>query len=600
MIFHLKHRTSGEKNAIIVARLNYAPPNLQMILMLTNFQIKLTSIVLILASWALSSSSIAQVVDQRRANRRTFVEGLLRGLLESELEAQNRRPVQGPNARLPKANVRPTPGLPTPAQVPLVKRNPAPGQPVARQPKRALDIGQPRRQPVIVSDPNIVDIRRIVQQWSEESDQLIDDLRRLEFNNPSVRPLLADALQLRVNLDLVARRAQNSINSNYFIDDIRTIDQQWRMLNYRLKSVPAAIQQSRQCIASCGKFNQQLGTIFGLQPQFDNQRVLQLTSELATDLNHLARDLRYEILEEPACTNMINQCRTIYSIIQQSPPPIRRSDYNTVLKLYKSGLGQWRTLNRQISAYPSQRLRHQVQDIEAIGRQIQEQLYIPYEIDRNYLAQLSTNVGTSSNNVFRQISLENLLALDNPTAVLDAARSFQQQCDRFSNSIRSQVPANQLMVDFGQFESTWNGMRDQCSVIKNPALGLELDEIHYSMQTLHEAFGTQPLLDHGSMVRLTIELEDLTHQLENLSGKAPSNIQRAAKRLHKRCYDFNKRVLTERLYDPKPGRLKQLFEFWVDFKNDLSGYQGPNARALNEYRRRIEPLMVKLQVIYQQ
>ena len=568
--------------------------------MLTNSQIKLTGIVLFLASWALSSSSIAQVPDQRRAHRRTFVEGLLRGLLESELEAQNQRPSQGPNLRFPKVNVRPTPGLPAPTQVPLIKRKPAPGQPVAGQPGRRLEVGQPRRQPVIIKDPNIAGIRQILQQWSEESDHLIDDLRQLEFNNPSVRPLLADALQLRVNIDLVARRAQNSINSNYLIDEVRTIDQKWRMLNYRLQNVPAAIHQSRQCIASCGKFNQQLGTIFGLQPQFDNQQVLQLNSELATDLNHLARDLRYEIREEPACTNMINQCRAIYSTIQQSPPPIRRGDYNTVLKLYKLGLGQWRTLNRQISAYPSQRLRHQVQDIESIGRQIQEQLYIPYEIDRDYLAQLSTNVGTSSNNVFRQISLENLLTLENPAAVLDAARSFQQQCDRFSTSIRSKVPADQLLIDFGQFESTWNGMRDQCSVIKNPALGLELDEIHYSMQTLHEAFGTQPLLDHGSMVRLTIELEDLTHQLENLSGNAPSNIQRSAKRLHKRCYDLNKRVLADRLYDPKLGRLKQLFEFWVDFKNDLSGYQGRNAGVLNEYRRRIEPLMVKLQVIYQQ
>ena len=268
--------------------------------------------------------------------------------------------------------------------------------------------------------------------------------------------------------------------------------------------------------------------------------------------------------------------------------------------MYKKGLAQWRTLSQEICKYPSQRLRHDVQDIETIGRQLQEQLYIPYEIDREYLAQLCTNVGVSSGNVFQQISLQDLLAMEDPAGILLSAKAFQKQCDRFSGSIRGNTNTDQLATEFTVFESNWNGMHNQCSTLTKPALKLEIDEINYSMQTLHEAFGSQPLLDHGSMLRVAADLEHLSHELENLCPGVPSNIARPVKQFHKRCYDLNERTLADRLYDPNPGMLNQMFKSWGQFKNGLRGYDGPNAASLNAYRWQIEPLMVKLQVVYQQ
>jgi len=399
---------------------------------------------------------------------------------------------------------------------------------------------------------------------------------------------------------LLGRRAATAPHESYLVEDFVAIDREWRLLNHHLTNLPAALQQCRQRIDSFSRYDEQLCEVFGLGPQFDDHQLLQLASQLATNLNHLAQNLRYEVREQPASSNMIRKCQVLHSIIQQSPSVIRRKDYDAVSALYKDGLGQWRNLSREISKYPSQRLRHDVQDIESIGRQIQDQLYIPYEIDREYLAQLSANVGTSSGNVFQQISLQDLLAMENPAEILLSAKAFQNQCERFSGSIRSDANPEQLATEFAVFESNWSGMNSQCSTLANPALRLELDEINYSMQTLHEAFGSQPLLDHGSMLRVAADLEHLSHELENLAAGAPSNIARPIKNFHKRCYDLNERTLADRLYDPKPAKLNQMFNSWRQFKQGLVGYNGPNAASLNAYRRQIEPLMVKLQVVYHQ
>jgi len=550
----------------------YSPPKFGSI-MFVNLRRVLATTCLALFVWTCCLDVVtAQVTDQRRANRRTFVEGLLRGLLESQLE-QNQQPRQpGQRPAYPQPRVEPIPATRVPGRRPT---------PVANSGK-------------------IVTVRKALRDWSDQCDLLIDDLRQLELNTPAVRPLLADALQIRVDIDLLGRQAASSSHERYLAEDFKRVDREWRLLNYHLQSLPAASQQCRQRIDSCTKFDEQLCQVFGVGPQFDDHQVLQLASQLATNLNHLAQNLRYEVREQPACNNMIRQCQVLHSLIQQSPSVIRRKDYRAVTDMYKNGLGQWRTLSREICKYPSQRLRHDVQDIDTIGRQLQEQLYIPYQIDREYLAQLSTNVGVSSGNVFQQISLQDLLAMENPAGILLSAKAFQKQCDRFSGSIRGNTALEQLATEFAVFESNWNGMHTQCGTLTKPALKLELDEINYSMQTLHEAFGSQPLLDHGSMLRVAADLEHLSHELENLAASAPGNISRPTKNFHKRCYDLNERTLADRLYDPTPGKLNQMFNSWGQFKNGLVGYNGPNAASMNAYRRQIEPLMVKLQVVYQQ
>ena len=509
----------------------------------------------------------AQVTDERRAQRRTFVEGLLRGLLESQLE-QNQAPGQRPN--FPQPQIQPIPATRVPG----------------RRPTPVANGGQ------------IVAVRKTLRDWSDECDHLIDDLRQLEFSTPAVRPLLADALQIRVSIDLLARQAATAPHERYLVNDFLAIDRQWRLLNYHLQSMPVAVQKTRPCIELCQNFDQQLCQVFGVEPQFDDQQVLQLASQLASSLNHLAQDLRYEVRTQPASHDMIRKCQSLHAIIQQSPSVIRRKDYGAVTSLYKNGLGQWRELSRQISQYPSQRLRHDVQDIESIGRQIQEQLYIPYQLDRDYLSQLSANVGVSSGNVFKQITMHDLLAMENPADILLSAKAFQRQCEQFSGSIRSDAGPDRLANEFALFESNWSGMLNQCGTLTNPALKIELDEINYSMQTLHEAFGSQPLLDHGSMLRVAADLEDLSHELEDLSAGAPGKIRRPIKNFHKRCFDLSQRTMADRLYEPKAAQLNQMFTSWIQFKDALVGYTGTNAAALNNYRRQIEPLMVKLQVIY--
>lgn len=511
----------------------------------------------------------AQVTDQRRANRRTFVESLLRGLLESQLE-QSQQPRQRPT--YPQPQVRPIPAT----RVPGVRPTP------------------------VVTSEKIVVVRQALCDWSDECDHLIDDLRQLELTTPTVRPLLADALQIRVDIDLLGRRAAESPHEMYLVEDFKVVDREWRLLNHHLQSLPAASQQCRAVIDSCAAFDERLCQAFGVGPQFDDHQVLQLASQLATNLNHLSQNLRYEVREQPACSNMIQQCQALHSIIQQSPSVIRRKDYNAVTAMYKDGLTQWRNLSRQICKYPSQRLRHDVQDIETIGRQLQDQLYMPYQIDREYLAQLSANVGNSTGNVFRKISLQDLLAMDDPAGILLSAKAFQKQCGRFSESVRGNASTEQLATEFAVFESNWNGVHDQCGLLAKPALQLQIDEINYSMQTLHESFGSQPLLDHGSMLRVAADLEHLSHELENLAANAPGNILRPVKSFHNRCNELNQRTVADRLYDPKPAKLNQMFGSWAKFKKGLAGYNGPNAASLNAYRRQIEPLMVKLQVVYHQ
>ena len=505
-----------------------------------------------------STTGYAQISDEQRANRRTFVQGLLKGLLESQIE---------------KA------------------RNP-PQRPIYPQPQQAVPVARP---PV---SGEMKRVRKTLKNWSNECDNLIENLRQAEGATPAVRPLLAEALQVRVNIDLLSRKAKQVPDVNYLVEDFRAVDQQWRMLNYHLDRLPAVAVQVDQCVGLSNQYDQELLTIFDVQPQYDIQQVLQLNSQLSTSLNNLSQNLRYEIRQEPARSQLIRKSQSLQRMMQQAPPVIRRGDYAAVTRIFEKGLKQWHALNHEIGRYPSPRLRHDVQDIEGIGRQLQEQLFIPYQIDREYLAQLSSSVGAGASTIFQQISLQDLMTLKKPATVLESARAFERQCNGFSGALQSGVDESQLASRFGRFESNWNGLHTQCQAIKNPAVQLQLGEVDYAMQTLRGSFGAQPLLDHNSMLRIAASLEDLSHELEDVAVGTPSSIFRPINVFHERCFDLNQKTIANRFYEPSFAELDQMFKSWGQFKRASANYRGKKAGPINNYRRQIEPLVVKMQVIY--
>ena len=126
---------------------------------------------------------------------------------------------------------------------------------------------------------------------------------------------------------------------------------------------------------------------------------------------------------------------------------------------------------------------------------------------------------------------------------------------------------------------------------------------------LRETFGEGPVISRAALVQIAASLDQLTAQLsrdvhqrikepgynhamhEKFCG-ASDDLNRRVRNLHQLCLSRS-RNLNLRKEDVKP-----IFDQWTTTKNLINRCKDADRRELAKYRRQIEPLMVKLQVIY--
>ena len=122
--------------------------------------------------------------DDRREQRRQFVEGILRTLVDSQL----------------KNEPQPPPGV---------------------------------RQPPL--DPRLRDAHTTLRSFSEESSQLILALRQEDQLSPSLRPILTDVLRVKATCDVLVQRAP-FYNEQQFAGQFQQMDRDWRGVSHRLRA----------------------------------------------------------------------------------------------------------------------------------------------------------------------------------------------------------------------------------------------------------------------------------------------------------------------------------------------------------------------------
>lgn len=518
--------------------------------------------------------------QDQRARRREFVEDLLRGLLESQQNQQQQRPQVRPGT---------IPGQPTPG------RRPPPRQP-----------SQPRV--IVETSPEMVRVRKALTRWDNVCGQLIEDMRVHEFESPQIRPMMADALKVRANVELLARKAQLYPTIQPLVQDFQVIDADWRMLNYRLNSMGGLSNQCASYVTTIAELDAQLCEAFQIQPQVNRVALQRLATKLSSDYNHLLQDVYYVVRDQPNGRQILTEGKQLQSMIAQSSALIPRGSYDSIVNSYNSCIGKWKGFSRQICAFGDPRIRRSVSDMEETGALIREQLWLPVEIDREYLSGMTMDVDRSAQRIFASISLADLMKCESPGIAMNSAREFHHACENFSHSIKSGEALEELQWDFRLFDVQWNDMHRMFQAMNIPKVNRRLDEIDYSMGTLRQTFGEAQPIDYHSMIDISSNLAALLRQTSNVvhqrvvapryQGGFPEQICGAADNCSGTAIALHNRLARNRNLNLREADLHPLFVQWRTLIPMINQCQEPDKRALLQLRSQIEPLMVKLQVVF--
>lgn len=539
--------------------------------------------------------AVAQPPARVRQRRRNLVEGLLRTLIESQEEEEVARGHHDHDYG---------PGQPGKPRV-VIQRGPLNSRPAPQRPVK-----------VVSATPQMTKARTQLVTLNRACGTLVEELSVEQQYVPQVKPLLADCLSIQAASQVLMQRAKVYPEVKVIRDDCRRLDRKWRVLAHRLKRVRnlnKRCQEQIEIVDDCGT---QLCSACDYQPQFDRTRVITLTNSLAVDMRHLTQDVYHEVNTIPEGPQLLQDCKVLYSQVNQSQALARTGSYDDIVGRYKNSQSQWRKLSRQLARCKSERIVHHVHEIEQIGQQFQDQLWIPVEIDMQFIQDLIVSIDADTRGAFSNITLDEFLGAKPLCQAATACLEFRESVQKMTEIFQQNPTLEDLQWDFRSLDVQWTELQQLVRQFGSPQLQLHLDNIDGAMISARQYLGDTPVITQPQLVEVAGDMNQLCHDMNTQVQDivvAPGydrnfsrDVRTSCSELQVAIQDLHQTAVTEcvRSHMRAKPQADRVLQLWGgvkrNIKKTLAGRCTPEQRRqCLAARNQLEPLMVKLQVVYE-
>ncbi len=386
--------------------------------------------------------------------RGDFVEGVLRGLLESQIEKERHK---------------------------------------TRERQQFDDRwrhGQEPRPPRDLAVPVEVQAYRTkLAAFAEQSASLTAALQQSAGRVRGIRPLMTDALKLKTRAALMYEKSQRIQDLALLAEEYCDLDCQWRELSFRLQQLRGLDATSLTFIRQLNGSCDDLCRLLELRPQFDREAVFRMAIETTTHLTTLLEDIQLELggLNEAAalvreCRGLAEQCRRLGRLANDAA-------YDDLITRYSTFVSDWRRYAVKLYPYQNRYCDRGIRRIRSCNQQVFERLWTPLGIDRDYLRYVSQSLAEEVDALFDKMTVKSLVKIPpaDQQAVLQLARDLYGQCEIYCECVRNNSPLNDLMTHYMQIDNQWRSLDRHLTVMTSlsvvssrrliTAYGLELCDL---------------------------------------------------------------------------------------------------------------------------
>jgi len=294
--------------------------------------------------------------------------------------------------------------------------------------------------------------------------------------------------------------------------------------------------------------------------------------------------------------------------VREATAWIDRGDYDSLVAAWKQGQNGWRTYAADLRRAGSDRINRGVRRIEQTGRQISEALWLPIPMDKEYLTHLVSQVERDIDHILEAVSVKDMMAKTQPQVFLRAVRDLQGTCSSFSQVVSSSEAIEDLVWDFQVFEVAWQELSSQCQPMENPEVQRHLQSGNETMGLLTQSLGSGPQISRDEIIRNVSQLSDLCNRMALfINRKVMSNSQynrqmkgdiyREMTEMLKSVRSMNGRLVSQK-DEVAEKDLEKVIQHWRKVRPLLSKIRDEDKPEYRQLRGEMEPLLVKLQVVY--
>lgn len=432
-----------------------------------------TALVATLVACHFTATGIESVEAQKGDE---VVRGLLRALIESQLEKSNRREVAPPPARL-------GPG-----------RNNTP-------PDRL--------------SPRVNQLRPIASSFAQEATTLRALLQTDAARDFHVRNHLGDAMRLQATASAVQQRTAMARTDDSVRNSFQSLNTAWTSLAHELSTCNGLRNQTTACIGRLNRLDQQYCAILGIQTGFDRQQVIQTSYALSAYCRDLLESL--QVGSRPSGRNRILQRKLGHLCEEVDYFAGLVSDnvqFQTAVVEYTQLYGEWKQLEGQLNQQASPTVTRGIRRIREAHRTLHNLLRMTMTVDPEYVHELVHELEERQRLLFQTITLEQLMVLPDSELVSLTANELAGSIENMDQLIVRKRGIAELAEAFGFIDNAWNRLAFYLEPIREPQTLATLAATHDAVKTIQVALGVTIEFDRTALLNMASSLEQLSDTLE--------------------------------------------------------------------------------------
>ena len=368
----------------------------------------------------------------------------------------------------------------------------------------------------VQATPELVMLRVTLTGYQKESAGLYEMLQKESQRQPQVRTLLGDALTVQARSDSLARRSLTIEDHQVLTKDSVQLDRDWRVLYYRLRQLPGISAPCRECVGRLDGYGNQLCSVLTFEPQIDRRSLVQQSDALVIHLRRLIDDIGYELRRDRNRDSLIVAAGQVHqAAVDFSRRAHDGAKYELLVTSYRRFLKMWSPLARTVCSVESHFIERSTLSVQQADQAIHELLWLPRELDRNLLIQLTSGISVEVDRIFSTVTLAMLIQLPGYDDIPANASEFYGVCANFADCVERNESREDLIGAYEYLPAAWVAFSRHFRSVDDVAIRRSLSEIETRMVALREPLGIPGGFDLPEARRLSSSIQHLAEHLSD-------------------------------------------------------------------------------------
>lgn len=507
-----------------------------------------------------------QAVAQKNDTGKEIAKGLLRALIESQLERQGRE-TYGP-------------GRPVP---PVVSELPRPVQ----------------------ATPEMIQLRRTLASLTQESHTLSDLAVDEASRNPELRKLVPDTISFHASTTATQLRADRENNHLAIQLPVQSLSQSWKLLAHKLSTTRGLSPAIRQSSDRVSQLEAQLCRTLGIRDQFNSRELVRAADLLAADLHTLTDEVAYAA----ATTNDRNRL-VVRMRRQQDQAALfanlaaSGAQFPAVVAEYQNLFQAWQVLRPEIDQFSVRGVNRSVAKIQETHRTIHQLLRLEFGLDQALIQKMAEGVERDLNELFRIITLEQLMSLPDSRSLPASADALFGTAQNLADVVSRREPLQAVGEAWLYLDERWHLFEFYLQPIRSVEIRRRIEGISQSIDSLQDAIGVTVSFDRRAVLQQVATLDGLVEHLQStvrrwLTHPGQQNIAMAneMQSLTDRCRELG--VLAGSSQNPTVLATKcdEVITIWQQLRPKLGACQTDEKESIEQTIDSLIPILIQLRTM---